>query len=493
MKYISTRNKNVQKTASQAIEMGLSADGGLFWPDEMPQISRNELCAMIDMSYCERAETILGKFLTDFSAAEIKACVHKAYAPEKFSDTAIAPVHKLDENAYVLELWHGPTCAFKDMALQILPHLLTTAMKKNGQDKTAVILVATSGDTGKAALEGFCNVPGTKVIVFYPSEGVSVVQKQQMVSQTGENVFVAAVQGNFDDCQTGVKKIFAKADIKDKLTENGYVFSSANSINWGRLVPQVVYYFSAYCDLLAKKEISFGDKIDFVVPTGNFGDILAGYVAKRMGLPVGYLNCASNRNNILTDFIHTGVYDKNRTFFTTMSPSMDILISSNLERLLFAVSGNDDAKIATYMRELSEGGKYTLDDEMLIKIQKEFLAGYTDESSTLKTIRHYYEKYHYVVDPHTAVALSVYEKNKTGNKTVILSTASPYKFPQSVCRGLDDQKDTADEWALFDELHRLSGQPIPASLIGLKDKPVRFSETFGREHLSDAIDTFLKL
>ena len=369
MNYVSTRDSKVKISSAQAIVRGLSADGGLFMPESIPELSASELEAMTDMDYRQRAKLVLSKFLTDYTDAELESCVCGAYTARKFGGDAPAPVKKLDDKNYVLELWHGPTCAFKDMALQIMPRLLTTAVKKGSSDKTIVILVATSGDTGKAALEGFCDVEGTKILVFYPKSGVSEVQKKQMTSQQGKNTGVMGVDGNFDDCQSGVKRIFGDSEVTARLEKGGYVFSSANSINWGRLVPQVVYYFSAYADLVGSGDIKIGDKLDFIVPTGNFGDILAGYIAKKMGLPAGKLVCASNKNNVLTDFIETGVYDKNRDFFTTISPSMDILISSNLERLLYIMSGYDDKKVSGYMQSLADEGKYSVDSEILKKIQ----------------------------------------------------------------------------------------------------------------------------
>ena len=493
MHYISTRDKNIRLTSCEAIKRGISADGGLFWPESFPGVSHDDLVDLAGKDYRTRAKFILGKFLSDFTAEEIDHCVENAYTAEKFGSDDIAPLHKLNDNAYVLELWHGPTCAFKDMALQILPHFLTTSMRKTNEEKQAVILVATSGDTGKAALEGFCDVKNTNVIVFFPSEGVSQVQRKQMVTQGGKNTFVTAVAGNFDDCQTGVKKIFANNDLRNELFEGGFVFSSANSINWGRLVPQVVYYFSAYCDMLKSGDITVGEKVNFVVPTGNFGDILAGYIAKLMGLPVNQLICASNKNNILTDFIGSGVYDVNRTFFTTMSPSMDILVSSNLERLLFALSGNDDQLIASYMADLAAKGKYTVKKEILSDLQAQFAAGYTDEQATLATIKKYFDEYGYVVDPHTAVALNVYEQNISDCKSVILSTASPYKFPASVCKAIDAGADTTDEWKLFETVQKLSGLAVPSSLADLKEKAVRFDGVCAASEMSDEIRKFLKI
>lgn len=493
MQYISTRDKSVRFSSRKAIKEGISAEGGLFWPDSFPKVSVDDIQMLASCTYRERAKFILSMFLTDYTKEEINNCVDSAYTVEKFGGEDIAPLHKLNDDAYVLELWHGPTCAFKDMALQILPHFLTTAMKKSNEQSQAVILVATSGDTGKAALEGFCDVKNTKVLVFFPSEGVSQVQRKQMVTQGGSNTFVTALRGNFDDCQTGVKRIFTDKKLKEELLENGYVFSSANSINWGRLVPQVVYYFSAYCDMLQSGDITVGEKINFVVPTGNFGDILAGYVAKLMGLPVHKLICASNCNNILTDFFETGVYDVNRTFYTTMSPSMDILVSSNLERLLFALSGNDDQLISSYMKSLSEKGKYQVNNQIFKALKEQFAAGYTNEEETLATIKKYYDEYGYVVDPHTAVALNVYENEKSEYKSVILSTASPYKFPASVCKAINKNDDTSDEWKLFETVREKSALPIPVSLDGLKDKDDRFSGVCAPDEMVDTIKEFLKI
>ena len=368
MQYRSTRDSNTQVTSAMAIKTGLAPDGGLFLPETVPQVSLSEIEALCGMTYNERAVDILSRFLTDFTQEEITTCVNRAYSREKFETEEIAPIFKLNQNTYFLELWHGPTCAFKDMALQILPHLLLKSIHKTGETKEVVILVATSGDTGKAALEGFKDVAGTRIIVFYPADGVSDIQKRQMVTQDGNNVDVAAVCGNFDDAQNGVKQIFTDKDYNEMLAQNGFMLSSANSINWGRLVPQVVYYFSAYANLLKNNEIKLGDKINFVVPTGNFGNILAAYYAKEMGLPVNRLICASNENNVLTDFIKTGVYDKNRGFKTTVSPSMDILISSNLERLLSLATNGDDGQVKAWMENLKSTGKYTITEDM--KAQK---------------------------------------------------------------------------------------------------------------------------
>jgi len=358
MQYKSTRNSSISISSAEAIKQGLSVEGGLFVPETIPEMTCFEIQSLVDMNYRQRAKIILSKYLTDFTEEELDHCIDKAYTREKFGSENIAPVYKLNNDEYILELWHGPTCAFKDMALQILPHLLTTSMKKTGENNEVVILVATSGDTGKAALEGFRDVNGTRIVVFYPNNGVSEIQKLQMITQEGNNVGVAAVCGNFDDAQSGVKKIFTDDSYKEVLLHNNFKLSSANSINWGRLVPQIVYYFSAYADLLKGDEIKLGDKINIVVPTGNFGNILAAYYAYKMGLPVNKFICASNKNNVLTDFINTGIYNKNRAFHTTISPSMDILISSNLERFLYDLSGNNDDVIANLMQKLSTDGIY---------------------------------------------------------------------------------------------------------------------------------------
>ena len=453
---------------------------------------------MASKSYNERAYFVLSKFLSDFTEEELKKCIDSAYTKEKFETESIAPVYKLNDTTYFLELWHGPTCAFKDMALQILPHLLTTSMKKTNEDKEIVILVATSGDTGKAALEGFKDVAGTRIIVFYPDNGVSEIQKLQMVTQEGNNVSVAAVKGNFDDAQSGVKKIFTDTDYKNLLDRNQFKLSSANSINWGRLVPQIVYYFSSYAELVKNNEIEIGDKINVVVPTGNFGNILAGYYAKKMGLPIKTLVCASNSNNVLTDFLKTGTYDKNRKFYTTTSPSMDILISSNLERLLYHMSDGDDKLIVDLMNKLSKDGKYTVSNELIAKIQKEFDAGYTAEENVDDTIKYHFDKYHYLCDTHTAVAVKVYDEyvKATGDDipTVIDSTASPYKFSASVLNAvLAGKAPELNEFEMVDELHNVTGADVPKPLASLKDKEVRFSDVCNKEDMSQMVFKLLNL
>lgn len=497
MKYISTRDKKIKLSSAQAIKQGLSVEGGLFVPETFPEIKKEDIVKMAKLSYPERAVYILKQFLTDFLVKEVRECATKAYAPEKFGGEAVAPLVRLNDSEYILELWHGPTCAFKDMALQILPHLLTTSIKKTGEDNTVVILVATSGDTGKAALEGFKDVEGTKIVVFYPSDGVSDIQKLQMITQEGKNVFVSGIKGNFDDAQTGVKTIFTDDEIKKDLKEKKYVLSSANSINWGRLVPQIVYYVSAYCEMVKNKEIENGDKINICVPTGNFGNILAAYYARKMGLPVNKLICASNMNKVLTDFINTGVYDRNREFFPSISPSMDILISSNLERLLFDLSGNDDKLIGKLMTELKEKGVYKLDKKMMKKVNDIFWAGFCDDYFTKECIYKTYEEYDYTIDTHTAVAVDVYNqyKKETGDntKTVIASTASPFKFNGSVLSALgkDDEMQGKDDFALIDMLSEISGYEIPESLGKLKNADKRFKGICDKDKLFGAVEEFL--
>lgn len=485
MYYKSTRDSSVNITSAEAIVQGISKDGGLFVPSEIPSISMDEIVKLGDMSYSERAAYIFAKYLTDFTDAEIRYCTDNAYSTKNFESENIAEISHLFEGTYVLELWHGPTCAFKDMALQILPYLLTTSAKKINIDKKIVILVATSGDTGKAALEGFADVPGTQIMVFYPEDGVSPMQKRQMTTQDGSNVAVCALKGNFDDCQTGVKNIFGDKEIAEKLEANKLMFSSANSINWGRLAPQIIYYISAYATLVKDAEIKAGDKINIVVPTGNFGNILAAYYAKNMGLPVNKLICASNSNKVLTDFLTTGVYDRNRDFITTISPSMDILISSNLERLLYIMTGYNDAQIREWFGQLSSTGKYEVSDDIKAKLKEEFSAGFCTDAETKDTIKRIFDKYSYTLDTHSAVAVKVYEDYKaaTGDttKTVIASTASPYKFSASVLEAIEGKKSDLDEYDMIDKLHELSGYDIPESLAALRTKPVRFSKVISKD------------
>lgn len=497
MFYKSTRNSNLKVDSAQAISQGISEDGGLFVPESIPSLTLDEVKYISDLSYSCRAAYVFKKYLTDFTDAEIQYCTDNAYNTKNFETENIAEIAHLFDGTYMLELWHGPTCAFKDMALQILPYFLTTSAKKINIDKKIVILVATSGDTGKAALEGFKDVEGTQIMVFYPECGVSSMQKRQMTTQEGENVGVCAIKGNFDDCQNGVKRIFTDETIKKALDENKLMFSSANSINWGRLVPQIVYYISAYASLAADKQITLGDKLNVVVPTGNFGNILAAYYAKRMGLPLGKLICASNINNVLTDFINTGVYDRNRKFYATCSPSMDILISSNLERLLYILSDEDDSKIKEWFGALAKDGRYEVTDDIKVKISEEFYAGFCDDNDTKAVIKSIYEKYSYVCDTHTAVAVKVYEdyRRETGDttRTLIASTASPYKFSASVLEAIDPKFSSEDEYAMVDRINELSGISIPESLASLKGKPVRFSGSICKDDMANFVLNELKI
>ena len=493
MKFTSTRAEK-QFESAQTITRGISEEGGLFVPASFPSLSKELLSKMVDMDYKQRAIEVLRLYLTDFTEEELKHCVEGAYEG-KFDDNNPAPLSMINNSASMLELWHGPTCAFKDMALQLLPYLLTTSAKKVADGKTMVILVATSGDTGKAALDGFADVENTKILVFYPVDGVSPMQKLQMTTQTGSNVAVCAIEGNFDDAQTGVKKIFTNDDMRNLLKENNMEFSSANSINFGRLVPQIVYYVSAYCDLVKSGRLSDGDKFNVVVPTGNFGNILAAYYAKQMGIPIGKFICASNKNNILTDFINTGVYDRNRDFFTTTSPSMDILISSNLERLLFELYNRDDKKVAQLMAELSENGKYEIEQDVLAKLKSQFVGGCCDDTETAATIKHMFNDYNYLCDTHTAVAVKVYEDyvKNTGDttQTVIVSTASPYKFAKSVLTAVDTTEGTDSEFDMVEKLSEVTDTAIPAPLAGLKSREVLHKDCIEKTQMSEFIKNTL--
>ena len=491
MFYNSTRNSGVKVSSAEAITQGISVEGGLFVPESIPQLTFDELKAIGDMKYADRAAYVFSKFLTDFTEAEIHYCTDNAYSEKNFETESIAEIAHLFDGTYMLELWHGPTCAFKDMALQILPYFLTTSAKKIKLDKKIVILVATSGDTGKAALEGFKDVEGTSILVFYPEDGVSPMQKRQMKTQEGDNVGVCAIKGNFDDCQNGVKAIFTDNEVKAALDSKGMIFSSANSINWGRLIPRVVYYVSAYAELVKGEEIEMGEKINIVVPTGNFGNILAAYYAKHMGVPVNKLICASNINNVLTDFINTGVYDRNRQFYATVSPSMDILISSNLERLLYLMTDRNDAVINDWFGKLASEGKYEVTADVKAKLNEEFFGGFCDDEQTKETISSIYEKYSYTCDTHTAVAVKVYNDYKaaTGDttKTVIASTASPYKFSAAVLEALEKGNSDIDEYAKVDRIAELSDIPVPAALADLKNKPERFTDVIEKADQKDYV------
>ena len=488
MMYQSTRDASHKKySAAEVIKMGLAPDGGLFIPESIPALTTEEIAALCGDSYPVRAAKILGKFLTDYTYEELLSDCEAAYAESSFPGGAAPLVHVHDQ-VYSLELWHGPTAAFKDMALQIMPRLLSRAIVKTGETRDALILVATSGDTGKAALEGYKDIDRIKIMVFYPVDGVSRVQKLQMATQTGSNVNVCAIRGNFDDAQTGVKKIFGDADMAAALNDKGYVLSSANSINWGRLAPQIVYYVSAYCDLLNKGALKMGETMDVCVPTGNFGNIFAGYIAKLMGLPVRHFVCASNKNNILTDFLRTGTYDRNRDFHLTMSPSMDILISSNLERLLCFTAGEE--RTAAYMESLKKDGAYTVDAEVLAAINENFSGYFADEAATAETIKTYFEKYGYLADTHTAVALSAAEQYIATldevRPTVVDSTASPYKFAADVYESLGKTQ-PADPLAALDELAAATDTEIPYPLRGLGQREVRFTQVIDAADMPAAV------
>lgn len=494
MYYVSTRDRNGRCTASTAIARGLAPDGGLLSPEVLPKLSQNALETMREMSYQQRAVYVMNAFLDEYSAYELSVYAGKAYGPDKFGGPVVAPVRTLDPDTHCLELWHGPTCAFKDMALQMLPHLLSGALDKNTEQKTACVLVATSGDTGKAALEGFKDVEGIRILVFYPRDGVSAVQELQMVTQEGGNVGVCSVNGNFDDAQAGVKAIFSDEALGRELERRGYFLSSANSINWGRVLPQIVYYVSAYCDLMRDGKLQNGDKLNVCVPTGNFGDILAAYYAKQMGVPLGRLICASNSNDVLAEFLQTGVYDRNRTFYNTMSPSMDILVSSNLERLLFSLSGHDDEQVRSYMAQLGAEGRYEVSEPMKQGLRKHFAAGYCDDAGTRAAIGRLWRDMGYLVDPHTAVAFDVLERYRaeTGDETqaLVVSTASPFKFCDSVLDALDAAPQ-GQGVALLDQLSQLTGVPVPPSLAALEGKQVRFRQNVEKERMADRVLEFL--
>lgn len=489
--YSSTRNQNEKVTASQAILKGLSDDGGLFVPDHIPALDKS-LKELSDMTYQEVAYEVMKLLLTDFTEEELKTCISRAY-DSKFDTEVIAPLVEA-KGAYYLELFHGATIAFKDMALSILPHLLITSARKNNVKNEIVILTATSGDTGKAALAGFAEVEGTRIVVFYPKNGVSPIQEKQMVTQKGANTYVVGITGNFDDAQTGVKNIFSDKELAKEMEEKGFQFSSANSINIGRLVPQIVYYVYAYAKLLAEEKITEGEKINVVVPTGNFGNILAAFYAKNMGLPIAKLICASNDNKVLYDFFETGVYDRNREFVLTTSPSMDILISSNLERLIYRIAGNDAKKNAQLMAALSGQGKYEITAEMKEQLT-DFYGNYADEACTAETIKNIYEDCGYVIDTHTAVAAAVYEKyvadTKDDTKTVIASTASPFKFTRSVMNAIDSKYDEMGDFELVDELSRIANVTVPGAIEEIRTAPVLHDHVCDKEEMKAVVKAFL--
>ncbi len=490
--YKSTRSNGEKVTASQAILKGLADDGGLFVPDSIPALDV-PLEKLAGMTYQETAYEVMKQFLCDFTKEELEACIQGAY-DDKFDTKEIAPLVKKD-GAYYLELFHGKTIAFKDMALSILPYLMTTAAKKNGVTNEIVILTATSGDTGKAALAGFSDVAGTSIIVFYPKNGVSPIQEKQMLTQKGDNTNVVGIIGNFDDAQTGVKKMFHSRELAERMNEKGYQFSSANSINIGRLVPQIVYYVYAYGELLRQGEISCGEKINVVVPTGNFGNILAAYYAKNMGLPIETLFCASNENKVLFDFFQTGTYDRKREFILTSSPSMDILISSNLERLIYRITGEDSDKTRAFMEALTSKGEYEITAAMKDKLA-DFAAGFATEEETAENIKTVYEKADYIMDTHTSVASHVYydKAKQTGLKTVIASTASPYKFTRSVMNAINREKyDSMTDFELVDELNRISGVKIPAAIEEIRTAPIVHDIVCDKSEMQDTVEKILGL
>lgn len=499
MDYISTRGGDEKFSAAMAIKLGIAPNGGLLVPAEIPIVSPEEIAAMAEMDYAGRAVEILSLYLTDYSRAELIEYVAAAYSEEHFGTdpASLVQLNKYNDNEYILELWHGPTAAFKDIALQLLPYLMTAAIRKTGEKSRVCILTATSGDTGKAALEGFRDIKGTEVIVFYPAQGVSAAQRLQMVTQEGDNLHVIAVEGSFDDTQNGVKAIFNDQEFADQLAAEGVILSSANSINWGRLVPQIVYYFSAYADLLKREKILPGEKINLVVPTGNFGNILAGWYARRMGLPIHKLICASNRNKVLSDFIRNGNYDRRREFFKTNSPSMDILISSNLERLLFELAGRDSDRVAVWMTDLQNNGQYQIDPATLRSVQEVFVGGFSDEAGTLKTIREVYDRCDHLIDTHTAVGFNVYgryaARSADSTKTIFVSTASPLKFGPAVADaiyGVGYSRGRSEE-TMLEELAVEGGLEIPPTLKDLPKREVRHTRKIGKDAMKETVAEIL--
>ena len=492
MYYFSTRDKNDKVTAAKAIACGLAPDGGLYVPEIIPGFTSSELEGLCKSDYRSRAVAVMSKYLDDFSIEELEEFSLKAYGANYDDPNCAAPLRGYNSNTAFLELWHGPTCAFKDMALQMLPHLLTASVKKCGETSEICILVATSGDTGKAAMDGFADVSGTRIVVFYPNDGVSDIQKLQMTTQRGNNVLVSGIIGNFDDAQTGVKEIFNDTGFAEELEERGYKLSSANSMNWGRLLPQIVYYVSAYCDAANDGLVEFGERLNFCVPTGNFGNILAGWFAKQMGVPIGRLICASNKNNVLSDFISNGVYDKNREFFTTISPSMDILVSSNLERLLYELS-SDDTLVKSFMSQLAEKGKYEIPTELREKLAEDFTGGFCDDISTKSEIKRVFDESGYLIDTHTAVASKVLADYRTssGDDTpcVIISTASPYKFAEDVLSALGETGKGTDALGV---LKKASGIDIPKPLQSLGEEKKRFEECIDKADMKEFVKGYLK-
>ena len=488
MRYVSTRG-NLEKSysAAEAIREGMVPGGGLFVPESFPKFTLDEINALKELNYQEVSMKVLKKYLSDYTEEEIRECVEGAYSDQNFSHQERTPVVKVEDGVYIMELWHGPTAAFKDMALQLMPRLFVKAREKTNAVDDTLILVATSGDTGKAALEGFKNLKGIKVVVFYPEEGVSQVQKLQMITTEGDNLTVSALKGNFDDCQTGVKDIFSDEEFNSSL--KGLELSSANSINLGRLLPQVIYYFKAYAQMLRDNEINLGEKVDFCVPTGNFGNILAGYYAMEMGLPVGKLMCASNKNNVLTDFLQSGTYDKKRDFHKTMSPSMDILVSSNLERFLYHILGDAD-KVAEIYGRFNKEGIFSIEDHELKKIQEIMEAGYTDEDMCIKTIKDVFENDKYIMDTHTAVAMNVALRKQTERKVVVLSTASIYKFPSSVLKSFGKQGET--EFQEIDMLNEITGVELHSAVKGIDKLPILHKNCIEKDGMKEFLENLIK-
>lgn len=501
MYYKSTRNSLVKLTSKESIVKGISDDGGLFVPYSFPKYSYEDIYKLSSYSYTDKAFYILKNFLTDFDKCVLRSCIEKSYENKKFEFDNPSPVISIknEKNIYMLELWHGPTCAFKDIALQFLPHILTESAFDIFNKKEAIILVATSGDTGKAALEGFKDVENTRIIVFYPENGVSEIQKFQMATQRGSNVRVCGVNGNFDDTQSAIKKIFTNDEVKKQLEKNNMFFSSANSINLGRLIPQIVYYFSAYCDVMNREEIMSGKKVNIAVPTGNFGNILAAFYAKEMGLPINKLICASNSNNVLYDFIKTGIYDRNRKFNKTISPSIDILISSNLERLLYHSTGCDDKKIKCWMKNLDEFGKYEIDENTKSKINDIFYGGYCTENNTKKTIKKMFFDNGYLCDPHTAVAASVYNDyitatNDKNTPVIIVSTASPYKFSRNVLSAINEKMyDDKDDFDCNNILSKETKTKIPTQIKNIDRRKIRFNDICNKDSILEKIKEYLNI
>ena len=491
--YKSTRGGENNIQASLAIIKGLANDGGLFVPNEIPKLDK-PIEDLINLEYKDLAYEIMKLYLTDFTEEELKYCIDNAY-DDKFDTKEIAPIVKKDD-AYYLELFHGSTIAFKDMALSILPYLMKVSAKKQNIDKEIVILTATSGDTGKAALAGFADVEGIKIIVFYPKDGVSPIQKQQMVTQKGENTYVVGIEGNFDDAQNGVKEIFNNTEFVNLIDSNGYRFSSANSINIGRLIPQIVYYFYAYTNMVKNKDIKIGEEINVVVPTGNFGNILAAYYAKNMGLPISQLICASNDNKVLYDFMNTGVYNRNREFVLTISPSMDILISSNLERLLYKISGNSDTVINELMKSLASNGEYEITNDMKKGLES-FYGNYATIDETYETIKEVFDNSSYLIDSHTAVGSCVYKKykndTKDNRKTIIASTASPYKFTRSVMKAIDSSYEKYDDFELINKMNELSGVKVPNAIKDIVNAEVRHNRICDKDKMKDCVKQILEI